>query len=49
MIKSIEATGKTKDDAIESALKTLGLSMDDVSLEILDMGKTGFLGFGAVP
>ncbi|MBQ2601916.1 MAG: protein jag [Oscillospiraceae bacterium] len=49
MIKSIEATGRTKDDAIESALKTLGLSIDDVSLEILDMGKTGFLGFGAVP
>jgi len=49
MIKSIEATGKTKDDALASALRTLGLTADDVTYEVLDMGKAGFFGFGAQP
>ena len=49
MIKTLEKSARTVDAAIEEALKELGLSRDDVSVEILEMGKTGFLGIGAVP
>ena len=49
MINTLEKSAKTVDAAIEEALKELGMSRDDVSVEILDMGKTGFLGFGASP
>ena len=49
MINTLEKSARTVDAAIEDALKELGMSRDDVSVEILDMGKTGFLGFGASP
>lgn len=49
MQKSMETTGATRDAAIEEALKQLGLERDDVSVEVLDNGKKGFLGFGATP
>jgi len=49
MINTLEKSARTVDAAIDEALKELGLSRDDVSVEILEMGKTGFLGFGAVP
>ena len=49
MLKYIEVTGKTKEEAIEKGLAQLGLDQDDVSVEILDLGKTGFLGIGSVP
>ena len=49
MMKTLEKSARTVDAAIEEALKELGMSRDDVSVEILDMGKTGFLGFGASP
>ena len=49
MQKYIEVTGKTKDDAIEKGLIQLGLARDDVLVEILNLGKTGFLGIGSVP
>lgn len=49
MIKSIEAQGFSRDDAIEKALCQLGLDRDSVSVEVLDNGKKGFLGFGATP
>ena len=49
MQKSIETTGTTRDAAIEEALKQLGLERDDVSVEVLDNGKKGFLGFGSTP
>lgn len=48
MLKSIEVTGATRDDAIKKALDTLGLDRDDVSVEVLENGKRGFLGFGSV-
>ena len=47
MLKSIEMTGATRDLAIEKALAQLGMDRDDVSVEVLDSGKKGFLGFGA--
>ncbi len=49
MIQSIETTGKTTEDALKAALEELGLSRDEVSVEIVTMPKSGFLGFGAVP
>ena len=49
MINTLEKSARTVDAAIEEALKELRMSRDDVSVEILDMGKTGFLGFGAQP
>ncbi len=49
MLKFIEVTGKTKEEAIGKGLAQLGLDQDDVSIEILDLGKTGFLGIGSVP
>ena len=48
-IKSIEATGKTIDEATRNALAQLGLDRDDVSVEILERAKKGFLGIGASP
>ena len=46
MEKTIVATGKTIDLAIESALTQLGLDRDSVSVQVLQQAKTGFLGFG---
>ena len=48
-IKFIDMTGKTEDEAIKKALAELGLERDDVSVEILERAKSGFLGFGASP
>ncbi len=49
MIKSIEATGKTEEEAVASALRQLGLDRDEVSVEIVERAKSGFLGIGATP
>ncbi len=49
MEKSIVATGKTIDLAIEAALTQLGLDRDSVSVQVLAQAKAGFLGFGAAP
>ena len=49
MTKSIEITGKTEDEAIASALQQLGKSRDEVSVEIIERAKSGFLGLGASP
>ena len=49
MEKSIVATGKTIDLAIEAALAQLGLDRDSVSVQVLAQAKAGFLGFGAAP
>ncbi len=49
MIKSIEITGKTEDEALASALAQLGLDRDDVSVEVVERAKSGFLGIGSSP
>lgn len=49
MIKSIEVSGKTEDDAVANALKQLGRDRDEVSVEILERAKSGFLGIGGTP
>ena len=49
MIKYLEKTGKTEDEAVAAALEELGVERDDVSVEIIERAKAGFLGIGAVP
>jgi spoIIIJ-associated protein len=49
MTKSIEVSGRTEDEAIESALEELGLTRDDVSVEIVERAKSGFLGLKSSP
>ena len=48
-IKNIEVIGKTEEDAVKSALQQLGMERDDVSVEILERARKGFLGIGASP
>ncbi|MBP3494257.1 MAG: protein jag [Oscillospiraceae bacterium] len=45
----IDVTGKTPEEAIAKALAQLGLERDDVSVEILERAKSGFLGLGGNP
>jgi len=47
--KYIDVSGKTIEDALADALKTLNMDRDSVSVEILEKPKSGFLGIGAVP
>ncbi|MBR2666807.1 MAG: protein jag [Oscillospiraceae bacterium] len=49
MIKWIESTGKTEEEAVISALRQLRLDRDSVSVEILERAKSGFLGIGSSP
>ena len=49
MIKTLEKSARTEELAIAEALKELGLDRDDVSVEILERAKSGFLGIGASP
>jgi len=49
MLKTIEVSGRTEDEAIETALTQLGLLRDDVSVEIVEQAKTGFLGLKNTP
>ena len=49
MIKFIDVTGKTENEAIQSALAQLKMDRDDVSVEILERAKAGFLGIGSAP
>ena len=49
MEQKLIATGKTMDLAVEAALAKLGLTRDEVSVQVLQQAKSGFLGFGAQP
>ena len=49
MIKSVEVTGRSEDEAIASALEEIGLTRDDVSVEIIERAKSGFLGLKSTP
>lgn len=48
-MRYIDVTGKTEEEAVRKALEQLGLERDDVSLEILERAKSGFLGIGSSP
>ena len=45
----IDVTGKNEDEAISKALAQLNMERDDVSVEVLERAKSGFLGFGSSP
>ena len=49
MKKYLEKSGKTEDEALAAALRELGLDRDDVSVEIVERAKSGFLGIGSSP
>ena len=49
MLKTIEAKGDSIDEAVQKALTELGADRDDVSVEVLQKPKSGFLGFGREP
>ncbi len=45
--RSVVASGKTVDDAINNGLSMLGVRRDEVDLEVITEGSRGVLGFGA--
>jgi spoIIIJ-associated protein len=45
--RSVEVSGRTVDQAIESALEELGVDRDQVETEVLAEGSRGILGLGA--
>lgn len=49
MKKYLEKSGKNEEEALAAALAELGLDRDDVSVEIVERAKSGFLGIGASP
>ncbi|WP_066925344.1 RNA-binding cell elongation regulator Jag/EloR [Murdochiella massiliensis] len=47
-MQSVVKTGKTVDEAVQAALEALDASLDEVSIEIMEEAKSGFLGvFGS--
>ena len=49
MTKTIEVTGKTIEEALASVVERLGLDLENVTYEVIERGKSGFLGIGATP
>lgn len=51
MIREVETTGKTIEEAIENAYAMLGVERDEIelSIEVIDRPKSGFLGIGGTP
>ena len=49
MTQYIDVSAKTEEEAIEKALIQLSMDRDEVSVEILERAKSGFLGIGATP
>ena len=47
MTNTIEKSAKTKEEAIELALAELGVSIEDVEVEVVEEGSKGFLGLGS--
>jgi spoIIIJ-associated protein len=45
----IEVSAKTYDEAVTDALVQLGATSDQVEIEVIDKGSSGFLGIGAKP
>jgi len=49
MTEELESEGKTVAEAVDSALKQLGLPREQVEVQILQEASSGILGFGAKP
>ncbi len=48
-MRQIETQAKTADEAIEIALKELGVERDEVEIDVVSRGKTGILGIRSEP
>ena len=48
MNKVVEKSAKTIDEAVEMALSEIGASRDEVTIDVLNEGKKGFLGIGSI-
>ena len=46
-MNSTEASGKTQEEALEIALRVLEVDLGEVEVEVINPGKSGFLGFGS--
>ena len=46
-MKSVETEGKTTEEAIQKACEELRVSRQDLEVEVLSGGSSGFLGLGA--
>ncbi len=46
-MRQVEESGRTVDEAVARALAALGVSKDDVQVEVLEAGARGMLGLGA--
>jgi len=46
---TIERFGKTVEDAVNDAVRQLGVTRDEIDVEVLQEGKSGFLGIGSAP
>lgn len=49
MLKWIETTGRSEEDAIAAALFQLGMDRDDVSVEVIERAKSGFWDLAETP
>ena len=45
--EAVERTGKTVDEAVQRALRDLGLDRAEVEVQVISEGRTGVLGIGA--
>ena len=45
-MRMVEKNGKNKEEAVRLALEELQVNLEDVKVEYIDSGKTGFLGLG---
>lgn len=48
-MEALEMTGRTVEEAIEKALKQLGVEREDVEIVVVDEGRAGILGLGSQP
>ncbi|MCL2678830.1 MAG: protein jag [Dehalococcoidia bacterium] len=48
-MRELEASARTVEEAIQKALAQMGLTLDDVEIEVLGEGRTGVLGIGGEP
>lgn len=48
-METVKATGKTLEEAIESARASLGCTLDQMDYQVQEEGSKGILGFGAKP
>lgn len=49
MLKILEKTAKTEEDAVAAALEELGVTLEKVKVEVLEKARAGFLGIGSAP